>query len=76
MNNQQGIAQGTLLNVMWQPGWEGSLGRMDTCICMAESLHWSPETITTLLTGYTPIQNKKFKRKKGKREMICILVFG
>ena len=29
MDNQQGptgIAQGTLLNVMWQPGWEGSLG--------------------------------------------------
>ena len=21
------IAQGTLLNVMWQPGWEGSLGK-------------------------------------------------
>ena len=20
------IAQGTLLNVLWQPGWEGSLG--------------------------------------------------
>ena len=20
------IAQGTLLNVMWQPGWEGSFG--------------------------------------------------
>ena len=20
------VAQGTLLNVMWQPGWEGSLG--------------------------------------------------
>ena len=30
---------------------------MDTCICMAESLHCSPETIT-LLIGYTPIQNK------------------
>ena len=28
---------------------------------MAESLLCSPETITTLLTGYTPIQNKKFK---------------
>ena len=28
---------------------------------MAESLHCSPETIITLLTGYTPIQNKKFK---------------
>ena len=28
-HNQQGppvIAHGTLLNVMWQPGWEGSLG--------------------------------------------------
>ena len=25
---------------------------MDTCICMAESLHCSPETITTLLFGY------------------------
>ena len=21
-----GIAQGTLLNIKWQPGWEGSLG--------------------------------------------------
>ena len=54
----------------------GVWGRMDTCICTAESLHWSPETTTTLLTGYTPIQNKKLKRKKGKREMICILVVG
>ena len=29
-----GIAQGTLLNVVWQPGWEGSLGKsghMDMC---------------------------------------------
>ena len=25
---------------------------MDTCVCMAESLHCSPETITTLLFGY------------------------
>ena len=32
-------------------------GRMDTRIYMAESLHCSPETITTLLFGYTPIQN-------------------
>ena len=30
---------------------------MGTCICMAESLHCSPETTTTLLIGYTPIQN-------------------
>ena len=37
-------------------------GRMDTCICMAKSLHYSPETVTTLLISYTPIQNKKLKK--------------
>ena len=31
-------APGILLHVMWQLGWERSLGRMHTCICMAESL--------------------------------------
>ena len=30
----------------------GIWGKMNTCICMAESLHGSPETITTLLIGY------------------------
>ena len=39
------------------------MGRMDTCICMTESLPWSPETVTTLLISYAPTQNKKFKRK-------------
>ena len=34
------------------------------CICMAESLCYPPETITTMLTGYNPIQNKKLKKKK------------
>ena len=29
---------------------------------MAESLRCSPETVTTLLIGYTPIQNKKVKK--------------
>ena len=44
-------------------------GRIDACKCMAESLHCSPETITTSLISYTPIQkvfgvNKmKFKKK-------------
>ena len=39
-------------------GW----GRIHTCLCMAES-HWClPETIMTLLIGYTPLQNNKFKR--------------
>ena len=40
------------------------MGKMDTCTCMAESLHCSPETITTLLIGYTLIQNKEFKNRK------------
>ena len=39
----------------------GLWGKMDTCVCMAESHCYSPEAITTLLIGYTPIQNKKFK---------------
>ena len=45
-------------------GGRGLWGRMDPCICVAESLHCSPGTITTLLIGYIPIQNKKLKRKK------------
>ena len=32
---------------------------MDPCICMAESLRCAPEAITTLLIGYTSIQNPK-----------------
>ena len=51
---------------------------MDTCIYMAESLHCSPETVTTLLIGYIPMQNvfgvilkknKLFKKKEGKKGM-------
>ena len=51
-------AQGTLLNDMWQPGWERSLrdnGYMYTLhvhIHMAESLPCQPETIITLLISY------------------------
>ena len=35
-----------------------TLGRMDKCICMTECLCCSPETVTTLLTGYTPISEQ------------------
>ena len=49
---------------------KGVWGRMDTCVCMAESLCCSPETTTTLLMGYTPIQNKKlFFFLKGVEKM-------
>ena len=41
-------------------GGRGFWGRMDTCICTAESLRSSLETVTTLLIGSTPIQNNKF----------------
>ena len=37
---------------------------MDTCICMAETLCYSPETIKTLLISHASIQNKKFNLKK------------
>ena len=42
--------------------WE----RMDICICMAESLHCSPETTTILLIGYIP-QNKIKSLKFGEK---------
>ena len=37
----------------------GVWGQTDTRICTAESLCCSPETGTTLLVGYTAIQNKR-----------------
>ena len=40
----------------------GVWGRMDTCICKAESLFCPRETTTTLFISYTPIQNKKSKQ--------------
>ena len=51
-----GPGQGTLLNIMWQPGWkENFRGRIDTCIHMAESFCHEPEIVTALLIGYTLI---------------------
>ena len=41
---------------MCQPGWEGCWGRMDTCICVAESLPCLPGTTTILLIGYFVVQ--------------------
>ena len=45
---------------MWQPGWEGSVGEMNTCMYMmvevlAVHLKLSQHC---LLIGYTPVQNK------------------
>ena len=40
----------------------GVWGRIDTCICMAESLCCSPETVATLLIGYIPKQHKDLNK--------------
>ena len=55
-------------------GGRGVQRKMDTRICMAESLWSSPETTTTLSTGYTPIQN--FKKFGGKMAQIDCLDAG
>ena len=44
----------------------GVWGRKDTSICMAESLACTPETITTLLIGYTSYETTGLKKKKKK----------
>ena len=43
-------------------------GRKDTRICMVKSLCSLPETTTTLLIGYAPIQNKKIKSLQKKKK--------
>ena len=56
-----------LYSVLWASlDRRGAWERIDTYICMAESLHCLPEITITLLIGYTPKQNKKFKVKKKK----------
>ena len=47
-------------------------GRTDTSICMVGSLCCPPKTITTLLIDYTPIQNKKLKKKEGERKHVSL----
>ena len=50
----------TLLNVMWLPCQDGSVGGMHICMYTDESLSRSPETIPTLFENQLyPIQNKK-----------------
>ena len=51
-------------HILYPLSHKGSLkGRMETCLCMAESLHCLPETIQLLLSC-TPTQNKKLKINK------------
>ena len=58
------VDSGMVRKVDWT-GWGGGVwGRKGTCICMAESLCGPPKTTTTLLIGYTAIQNKKVKKER------------
>ena len=43
---------------------KGIHGRMATRVCMAESLHWSPETITTLSVNWLYPNTEKLKKIK------------
>ena len=67
MDNQQGptVQQRELCSMLCGSlDGRGVWGRMDTCVCMAESLCCASEAVTTLLIGYIPIQNKKLKKIK------------
>ena len=44
----------------------GVWGRMDTCVCMAESLRCPPESITTLFISYTPYKIESKKKRSVK----------
>ena len=72
-------------------GWGFGGEKIRVYICMTESLHYSPETITALVIGSTPIQNvfsvkKKKKKKKNKRKIkhkeqsrklnLCLLILN
>ena len=63
MDNQQGptVEHMELCSTLYANlDGRGVWGRIDACICMMESLCCSPETIKTLLFGYTPVQNNNF----------------
>ena len=53
-----------LLNVMWQSGWEGSLGEKEYMYIYGWSLCCPPETITTLLIGTLQYKIKFLKRQR------------
>ena len=61
---QKNIEHGTLLNGMCQPRWEGGLGEKGYTYTYVNSLRCLPETTTTLLIGYAPIQNVMVLKNK------------
>ena len=71
MDNQQGpkYSTGNSAQGYVAASVGGEFGGDGSCIRMAESLLCSPETTTTLLISYTPMQNKKsFKNKMDNQQ--------
>ena len=70
--NLKQITNWDLLYSIWNSAqcyvatWRGIWRRMDTCV--AESLHCSPEAITVLLTGYTPIESYDHARQHVRKQ--------
>ena len=62
------IAHGTLFHVMWQPGWEGSLGE-NGHMCM---YGWVPSLFTwnyhNIVYWLYPIWKKKFRKQTSLRK--------
>ena len=54
------LAQGTLLNIMYQREWEKNLKKNNTYLCITESLCCIPETNTALLINYKVKKKKQF----------------
>ena len=63
ITNKDLLLNGTLLSVMWQPGWKGSSGENVYIWQSSFAVHLKLSQ-HCLLTGYTPIQ--KFFLKKNK----------
>lgn len=59
---------------MGQPGWEGSLGEIDSFMCTAKSLQWSPETITALSVYQLYPQYKTNKNSKQSFALFFVMV--
>ena len=57
MENQQGPPGQLRELCSMSRGSRDGRGRMDRCVCVAESFCCPPQTITSLLIGCTPIQN-------------------
>ena len=66
--------QGTLLSVKWKPGRKRSLGETGYMYMCDWIPSHAPGTTTALLIGYTPIRDKRFKKRSAtQRDWVALL---